>query len=182
MVRFTFSALALVVLAATGCGQDGAGPRPARPGSGSSGTPSPPTAAGTAQPRPGWQIHINQFAKFAIWHPPGWTIAEHRGPDRSLLLTLTPPRLDDNTIPGGVAVRRVFGAASVQQDDPNTRCRQIRISQLPGMRCVDTISGSVVAVLAGTGQGTFIFQTSRRSSGYPDFDHIVAGFQLLRGA
>jgi hypothetical protein len=82
-----------------------------------------------------------------------------------------------------VAVRRVFSAAPVQrQDDPNTRCRQIRISQLPGMRCIDTISGNVLAVPAGTGQGTFIFQRSRRSAGYLEFDHIVAGFQLLRGA
>ncbi|HXA60503.1 MAG TPA: hypothetical protein VNW94_15195, partial [Streptosporangiaceae bacterium] len=55
-------------------------------------------------------------------------------------------------------------------------------AELPGIRCTDTISGSVVAALTGTGQGDFTFQASRRAPGFAEFDHIVAGFQLIRGA
>jgi hypothetical protein len=187
MPRFTIAVLALLMLTAVSCGHDGAGDEPAQhDGSESAEASSPPAASNTGQPRPGWQIHVNQFARFAIWHPPGWTVAERRGEGRSLELTLTPPRQgdnhDDNAVPGGVVVRRQFGAPEMLTDVPNTQCRQIRISQLPGVRCLDTISGRVIAVLAGTGQGTFTFETSRRSAGYPEFDHIVAGFQLLRGA
>jgi hypothetical protein len=181
MSRFTLVVLTLVVLGTAGCGQHRTPAQPAgQPGSADAS--QPPAGAGTPQPRPGWQIHINQSARFAIWHPPGWTVTEHHGQDRTLELTLTPPRLDDDTVPGGVLVRREFTAPAAQTDLPNSRCQQIRISQLPGTRCLDTLSGSVVAVLAGTGQGTFTFQTSRRSAGYPEFDHIVASFQLLRGA
>ncbi|MCW2938196.1 MAG: hypothetical protein JWN00_1181 [Actinomycetia bacterium] len=167
-------ALILLVLVMAACRPDQPAPSAAQPAHSTAGSPTP---AGTGQPLPGWQIHINSYAKFAIWHPSGWTISERQGTNRSLDLTLTPP-----TGRGGILLRRRFAAAPQPADLPNTRCTQIRVSQLPGLRCTDTITGSVTAVLTGTSQGDFTFQASRRSAGFSDFDAVLASFQLLRGA
>jgi hypothetical protein len=171
MFRLALPTFTLVVLAAAACGQAGT---PATQPAESAGHTSPAQAG---QPPRGWLIHTNLYARFTVWHPPGWAVVERHGQDRSLELALTPP---GGT--GGVLIRRQFGAPPIQTDLPNTRCARIRISQLPGIRCTDTISGSVVAALTGTGQGDFTFQASRRAPGFAEFDHIVAGFQLIRGA
>jgi hypothetical protein len=105
MTKRTLSILALVILAAAGCDQDRTGALSANGTTGASasaGTPHPVPAT-PAQPLPGWQIHINSYAKFAVWHPPGWAVSEHRGQDRSLELRLIPPGGQ-----GGVLIRRLI--------------------------------------------------------------------------
>lgn len=179
MRKVVFPVLTLVMLAAAGCGEAGGAPiaSPQAPETSATAGPASSNSGGTGQPSPGWQIHISSYAKFAVWHPAGWTITEHHSDDRSLELTLTPA---DGK--GGVVIHRRLSTPSAHTDPPGARCDQIRISQLPGVRCTDTTNGTVTASLTGTGQGDFAFHTSRGRPGSTEFDTIVASFQLLRGA
>jgi hypothetical protein len=124
-------------------------------------------------PPSSWVIHINQEGRFAVHHPGGWSVRETRAP--AFRVALVPPGES-----GGIVI--TLTPAAPPADLPNAMCRRVLVSQLPAVRCRDTVAGTVVTVLPDTSQGTFTFEVSTGSPAYRDYDQVLATFQLLRGA
>jgi hypothetical protein len=147
------SPLVIAALALVACGAEGGSAVPAVPPS-------------------SWVIHINQEGRFAVHHPPDWGVRTRR--EQALVVSLVPPGEQR-----GIDIRLTRQAQPV--DLPNTVCRKVLVSQLPAVRCRDTVARTVVTTLPDTSQGTFVFEVAVGSAAYREYDQILATFQLLRG-
>jgi hypothetical protein len=135
-----------------------------------------PVPAGSSSPSPvppsSWVIHINQEGRFAVHHPPDWGVRTRR--EQGLVVSLAPPGEQR-----GIDIRLTPQAPPL--DLPNSQCQKVLVSQLPGVRCRDTMARSVVTTLPDTSQGTFVFEVAVGSAAYREYDQVLATFQLLRG-
>ena len=154
------SPLVIAVLVLVACGAEG--------GSSVTGVHPPPSAV----PPSSWMVHINQEGRFAVHHPPDWGVRQRRG--QELVVSLVPPGERR-----GIDIRLTRQTQPV--DLPNTVCQKVLVSQLPAVRCQDTIGRTLVTTLPNTSHGTFVFEVAVGSAAYRDYDQVLATFQLLRG-
>ena len=118
-------------------------PRSPGPVSESEGSPptshtSAPTVAGTT----GWPTYRNQRFGFAVSHPPGWRVLDatrSQGPQTVALLPAGGSR--------GVVIEITTPPSTAQPQQGNVYCGPIKVGELPGTRCMDTIAGVVMVTL-----------------------------------
>ena len=158
----------LLMLMLTACSRSpGTGANPplqptSQPGAGSSPAPtsSPPpagpasrsedppptmaTPASTAAETAGWPTYRNQRYGFAVSHPPGWRVLDAVSPEGPQTITLLPA---DGS--HGLVIEITTPPSTAQRRQGNIYCRPIKVDELSGTRCLDTIAGMVTVTLIG---------------------------------
>lgn len=113
-------------------------------------TTTPNAAAVVAAPNKGdaWRTYRNEKAGYAVKYPSDWKVEEQTGTDDALMTTFRPTA-------GGAGITVSVQSGEMDQgvsDIPNTRCQQVKVGELSGTRCFDTLSFSTSTTLVGGGK------------------------------
>lgn len=173
MRRLTSVGLVVLAMVASGCTRS---TDPA-PGATSAAGTAPSTAAPARTPPDpavaNWPAFTSILGGYRLRYPPGWRVRESTG-SGGPVLSLLPPRGIGVTVLVTFTPPPEAGAARL----PNTRCRPVRVGELAGTRCLDTVSMVVSTTLRGRGRW-YVLTTSLRRPAAPSgaYDRVLASFQ-----
>ncbi|HET9915191.1 MAG TPA: hypothetical protein VFQ13_25090 [Anaerolineales bacterium] len=94
----------------------------------------------------GWRSYDNTQAGYSAEYPADWTVNESIGTNGEFVTTFMAP---DNAQGLAVTVLKGETAAEEIPDMPNTRCQPVKISELPGQHCLDTVASSISTTFSG---------------------------------
>lgn len=103
-------------------------------------------ATSTAIVISGWRSYSNTQAGYSAQYPADWTVEESIGVNGELVTIFMAP---DNRQGLSVTVLNGETTGGEIPDLPNTRCKPIMISGLPGQRCLDTVASSISTTFSG---------------------------------
>jgi hypothetical protein len=128
-----------------------------------SATPIPPPAVA-------WQAYHSQSAGYRVEYPAGWVASEQANADGSIATTFAP------TAAGASITVLVMPGSSIPADDlPNTRCQQVTIGGLAGIRCFDTLARSTSVALSGQNK-TFTISPEGKHLDSQIFERFLSSF------
>jgi hypothetical protein len=115
-----------------------------------------------------WTNYQNTQAGYSVQYPSDWAVNESVGPSGEFITTFRAPNDEQ-----GITVNVLKSEAIVEEipDMPNTRCQQITISELTGLRCFDSLTFSISTTLIGHGRQYAIVAFGK----HPD-ENIYQGF------
>jgi hypothetical protein len=155
----------VLTLAAAGCARaTEAGPPVTSPRS----TAPAPTSTSAARATPStvaapaganWPAFTSVQGGYRLRHPPGWRVKESAGTGGPVL-PLLPPRGTGITVLATWPPPPEAGTAGL----PNTRCQPVRVGELEGTRCLETLSMVVSTTLSRNSRSSDVPIPGRRPS------------------
>jgi hypothetical protein len=119
-----------------------------------------------------WAEYQNAQAGYSVQYPSGWAVTESVGQNGEFTSAFKATDSEQ-----GVTVNVLTSEAVVAQtsDMPNTRCQQVTISGLAGLRCFDTLNFSISTTFTGHGRQFSIVTLGK----HPDetvYQHFLDSF------
>jgi hypothetical protein len=151
-------AMAFAVLVLSACGTVGTGLTPTSttklptPATTSHSTPVVTLAVTSLPASIAWKTYQNDRAGYTVDYPADWTIDERSELDGANVTTFAPSDPDAGGTNLTVIVRNDASPTEEIPDMPNTRCQQVAVDKLSGVRCFDTLSSNTVTTLIGPGK------------------------------
>jgi len=122
-----------------------------------------------------WKTYQNTQAGYSAEYPADWTVSEQVGADGSIVTSFSPV----NSGPGiMVLVQSGEFAGTGNSDIPNSRCEEVRVGGLTGMRCFDTINFATSTTVVANGK-TFMIATLGKRVDESIYSRFLFGFQII---
>ena len=131
-------------------------------------------ATSTVSETGAWKTYHNTQAGYSAEYPADWTVEEQAAADGSSVTTFSPA---DGSAGIMVMVQNgEFGGGS--SDIPNSRCEEVRVGGLTGMRCFDTINFATSTTVVANGK-TFMIATLGKRVDESIYSRFLSGFQII---
>lgn len=123
-----------------------------------------------------WKTYHSEQAHYSAEYPADWTASEQAGEDGSVTTTFS-------AADGGAGIMVLvqsgeFGGAG-SSDLPNTRCGEVKVGGLTGMRCFDTINLAASTTVVANGK-TFTIATLGKRMDENIFSRFLSGFTFIK--
>jgi hypothetical protein len=157
-------------------------PEPLNPTSVPTSTPRPSSLSAAPTPVPATATPIIAAASqpyrsdqggYAVDYPSDWAVNERVATDGTVITSFVPAS-------GGASISIVVQPSElpmVAAEDPHTRCNEVQIGSLSGLRCIDTISLSISTTLVADGK-TYRITTSGKGLTGDVYQRLVESFRL----
>jgi hypothetical protein len=121
-----------------------------------------------------FKTYQNPEAGYSVEHPADWTVSEQAGEDGTMVTTFSP----SDGSPGILAMVQSgeFGATG-SSDIPNTRCEEIQVGALTGMRCFDTINAATSTTVVANGR-TFTIAVLGKRLDEKTYSRFLSGLEI----
>lgn len=143
--------------------------------------PALATAAVTAA-TVAWQTYRSEPGGYTVEYPAAWTVDEQVGSDNVIVTTTFTPA------DGGASITVIVQTASADRaglpqpaDLPNTRCEQVTVNRLPGLRCFDTISFSTTTTFMNEKRAYTLAASTKRLD-RSVYQHFLDSIRVLAWA
>jgi hypothetical protein len=124
----------------------------------------------------GWNTYQNTQAGYSAEYPADWMVSEQVGTDGSVV-TIFSPIVDGAGIMVLVQSGEFGGLGS--SDIPNTRCEEVSVGGVTGLRCFDTINFATSTTVVANGQ-TFTIASLGKRIDESIYSRFLSGFQIIR--
>jgi hypothetical protein len=123
-----------------------------------------------------FKTYQNPEAGYSVEHPADWKVSEQVGSDGLIVTTFSP-------VDGGPGIMVMvqsgeFGGAG-NSDLPNTRCEEVRVGELTGTRCFDTLNLTTSTTFVTNGR-TFTIAALGKRLDEGLYDRFVSSFQVVK--
>jgi hypothetical protein len=121
-----------------------------------------------------WKTYRNTQAGYSVEYPADWMVTEQAGEDGSIVTNF----LSVDSGAGFMVLVQNGEFSGGNSDVPNTRCEEVKIGGLVGMRCVDTLNFVTSTTVAANGQTIRIAPLGKRID-EAVYSHLLATFRLI---
>jgi hypothetical protein len=123
-----------------------------------------------------FKTYQNPQAGYRAEYPADWMVSEQVSEDGTMVTTFSPP---DGSAGIMVMVQSgEFGGAG-NSDIPNTRCEEVNVGELTGMRCFDTINAARSTTVIANGK-TFTIAALGKRLEESIQSRFLSSFQIIK--
>jgi hypothetical protein len=121
-----------------------------------------------------FKTYHNPRAGYSVEYTAEWTVSEQVGTGGLIVTTFSPMEG-----PGIVILVQPGDLGGGAADLPNTRCEEVPVGELTGMRCFDTINRVASTTLVANGK-TFTIAPLGKYVDESLYSRIVSGFRVIQ--
>lgn len=133
-------------------------------------------ASGTSTIESGtWKKYENSQAGYSVEYPADWTVSEQVAADGSILTNFSP--IDGSS--GVLVIVQSGDLGGGASELPNTRCEEVQVGELTGMRCFDTINQVASTTIMANGK-TYTIVPLGKHLDENLYSRFLSGFQIIQ--
>ena len=152
--------------------------RPAKPSATGAAAPTPRATATAIATADAWQTYHSEQGGYTVDYPATWTVDEQAGADGAIVTTFA-------SADSGASITMIVQTTLPDQaglpqpaDILNTRCKQVTVDRLPGIRCFDTTSFSTTTTVT-TEKKTYTISTSAKRLDQNIYQHFLDSLRVV---
>jgi hypothetical protein len=121
-----------------------------------------------------WKTYQNPQAGYSAEYPADWIVSEQISEGDTLVTTFSSTNGNAGIV---VMVQRIEFDGTGNSDIPNTRCGEVKVGDLTGMQCFDTINAATSTTVAANGK-TFTIAALGKHLDENLYSRFLSGLQI----